>query len=103
MSGDDGWQHPATRLFQPPRDGYENHVEELAALLQNSAGRSNPAVVAAIRQEIISGPEGTLSTMKPGTIHIEMSTLPAEDKAVPPAGCPPTTMSAGVRTFSAAR
>ena len=32
-------------------------------------------------EEIIAGPRGTLSTLKPGTIHIEMSTIDVDRKA----------------------
>ena len=32
-------------------------------------------------QEVISGPEGTLKTLRPGTIHIEMSTIDVPRKA----------------------
>jgi len=32
-------------------------------------------------EEIIAGPRGTLTTLKPGTIHIEMSTIDVDRKA----------------------
>ena len=32
-------------------------------------------------EEVIEGPHGTLTTLKPGTIHIEMSTIDADRKA----------------------
>ena len=32
-------------------------------------------------EEIIAGPAGTLRTLKPGTIHIEMSTIDVDRKA----------------------
>jgi len=32
-------------------------------------------------EEVIGGPQGTLGTLKPGTIHIEMSTIDVDRKA----------------------
>ena len=31
-------------------------------------------------EDVVTGPAGTLAAMRPGTVHIEMSTIPVERK-----------------------
>jgi putative dehydrogenase len=65
---------------------------ELAAL--GGAGAQSPAEVAsasdvllsilpdvAALREVVGGPRGTLTTLRPGTVHVEMSTLDVPQKA----------------------